>query len=52
MGAEELQNWTAYCALQNDEYRKSIETKIHLEQQAQLSEHERANQLRAFLNRL
>lgn len=48
IGAEELQNWVAFYALQSDDYRKSIEDKIHLENQNKLSDAERAKQLKAL----
>ncbi len=50
MGAEELQNWVAYSALQDEKYRDSINQKINLEHQEKMSQKERTAQLRALLN--
>lgn len=49
MGAEELQNWVAFSSLQNEEYRKTIENKIHLEKQDKMTQAELTAQLRALL---
>lgn len=51
MGAEELQNWVAYCALQNDDYRKKVQNNMHFESQSKLSDAERGQQIMALFGR-
>lgn len=50
MGAEEFQNWVAYCSLKDEKYKKDLLEKINLEKQHQLSEKARADQLRSFFS--
>lgn len=48
MGADQMQNWVAYCSLQDDDFKAKLENEIHMEKQKILSDYERAQELRAL----
>lgn len=52
MGANEVQNWIAYCALEDSKYRERIEKEITLRKQQQEDYKSRATSMRNFLNKL
>ena len=50
MGAEELQYWIAYDCIKDEEFRKSIVSKVNIDLQKEMTEQQTQHGLRAFLS--